>query len=61
MIRKETVLDLWKTFRQDTAAGIGTVHKAHELAHRAQMFSYLRLKDIGPAATRRRLAKLQNA
>lgn len=35
--------------------------KEHELTHRAQMFMYLRLKNIVPATTRRRLAKQQNA
>jgi len=33
--------------------------KEHELTHRAQMFMYLRLKNIVPATTRRRLAKQQ--
>lgn len=31
--------------------------KEHEVAHRAQLFLYLRLKGIVPATTRRRLAK----
>jgi uncharacterized damage-inducible protein DinB len=31
--------------------------KEHELAHRAQLFLYLRLKGMVPATTRRRLAK----
>jgi uncharacterized damage-inducible protein DinB len=31
--------------------------KEHELTHRAQLFLYLRLKGIVPAATRHRLAK----
>jgi uncharacterized damage-inducible protein DinB len=31
--------------------------KEHELTHRSQMFTYLRLKGIVPATTRRRLAK----
>ena len=35
--------------------------KEHELTHRAQMFMYLRLKNIVPATTRRRLAKQQKA
>lgn len=35
--------------------------KEHELTHRAQLFMYLRLKNIVPATTRRRLAKQQKA
>jgi hypothetical protein len=35
--------------------------KEHELTHRAQMFMYLRLKNLVPATTRRRLAKQQRA
>jgi uncharacterized damage-inducible protein DinB len=35
--------------------------KEHELTHRAQLFSYLRLKGIVPATTRRRMAKQQKA
>lgn len=35
--------------------------KEYELADRAQMFMYLRLKHIVPATTRRRLAKQQKA
>jgi uncharacterized damage-inducible protein DinB len=35
--------------------------KEHELTHRSQMFMYLRLKNIVPATTRRRLAKQQKA
>jgi uncharacterized damage-inducible protein DinB len=35
--------------------------KEHELTHRAQMFMYLRMKNIVPATTRRRLAKQQKA
>jgi uncharacterized damage-inducible protein DinB len=31
--------------------------KEHELTHRSQMFTYLRMKGIVPATTRRRLAK----
>lgn len=31
--------------------------KEHELTHRSQLFTYLRLKGIVPATTRRRLAK----
>jgi uncharacterized damage-inducible protein DinB len=31
--------------------------KEHEIAHRAQLFLYLRMKGIVPATTRRRLAK----
>ena len=31
--------------------------KEHELTHRSQMFTYMRLKGIVPATTRRRLAK----
>ncbi|MBI4903153.1 MAG: DinB family protein [Acidobacteria bacterium] len=31
--------------------------KEHELTHRAQMFTYLRLKGIVPPTTRRKLAK----
>ena len=35
--------------------------KEHELTHRAQMFMYLRLKNVVPATTRRRMAKQQKA
>jgi uncharacterized damage-inducible protein DinB len=35
--------------------------KEHELTHRAQMFMHLRMKNIVPATTRRRLAKQQRA
>ena len=35
--------------------------KEHELTHRAQLFMYLRLKNIVPATTRRRMAKQQKA
>jgi uncharacterized damage-inducible protein DinB len=31
--------------------------KEHELTHRSQLFTYLRLKGVVPATTRRRLAK----
>jgi uncharacterized damage-inducible protein DinB len=31
--------------------------KEHELTHRQQLFTYLRLKGLVPATTRRRLAK----
>lgn len=31
--------------------------KEHELTHRSQLFSYMRLKGLVPATTRRRLAK----
>ncbi|HVP47670.1 MAG TPA: DinB family protein [Bryobacteraceae bacterium] len=35
--------------------------KEHELTHRAQMFMYLRMKNVVPATTRRRMAKQQKA
>ena len=35
--------------------------KEHELTHRAQLFMYLRLKNIVPSTTRRRMAKQQKA
>jgi len=35
--------------------------KEHELTHRQQLFTYLRLKGIVPATTRRRLARLAAA
>jgi len=35
--------------------------KEHELTHRAQMFMCLRMKNIVPATTRRRMAKQQKA
>jgi uncharacterized damage-inducible protein DinB len=35
--------------------------KEHELTHRSQMFTYLRLKGVVPATTRRRLAKQKSA
>jgi uncharacterized damage-inducible protein DinB len=35
--------------------------KEHELTHRSQMFTYLRLKGVTPATTRRRLAKQKSA
>jgi len=35
--------------------------KEHELTHRSQMFTYLRLKGIVPATTRRRQAKQKSA
>jgi uncharacterized damage-inducible protein DinB len=33
----------------------------HELTHRQQLFTYLRMKGIVPATTRRRLARLAAA
>jgi uncharacterized damage-inducible protein DinB len=35
--------------------------KEHELTHRSQMFTYLRLKGIVPATTRRRQSKQKSA